>query len=232
MISTTLPPATTAFRPRSGYDLATGLGTPVANLLVPALAEAPQTTGPAVTLSVSGNPITQNGGTATITATLSEVSTLPITITLSFSGTATLGTNYSVSSTQITILAGQTSGSITVTGINTNSNVGNQTIVVSAVTVVNGTPANGSQSVTLIEIESNVPQVALTTSGGFGPGNNEFLENGGTVTITATLTEALAFNVTINLGFSGDAVFGTDYTAPMRPHRSRSTKGKPPARSR
>ena len=65
----------------------------------------------------------------------------------------------------------------------------------------------------MIELENEVPQVTLTTTGGFGPGQNEFLENSGTVTITATLTEAVSVPVTINLGFSGDAVFGTDYTA-------------------
>ena len=78
---------------------------------------------------------------------------------------------------------------------------------------MNATPANGSQSVAIIELENEVPQVALTTSSGFGPGNNEFVENGGSVTITATSTESLSVPITIALGFSGDAVFGTDYTA-------------------
>ena len=80
--------------------------------------------------------------------------------------------------------------------------------------MVNGTPANGSQSVTIIELENEVPQVTLTTSGGFGPSQNEFLENGGTVTDYRHFERSrLRSPITITLGFSGDAVFGTDYTA-------------------
>ena len=38
---TTSPAATTATRPATGYDMATGIGTPIANVLVPALAPSP-----------------------------------------------------------------------------------------------------------------------------------------------------------------------------------------------
>ncbi len=202
------------FPATAGYDLVTGIGSPVANLLVPDLAGISQTqSGPSVTLSVTGNPVVENGGVATVTATLSAPSTLPVTVDLQFSGTATFGTLYSVSATQIVIAAGQTSGSITITGINNNLNTGSQTIIVSAVAVTNGTPANGSQSINIILLETEAPQVTLTTSGGSGPSQNEFLENGGTVTVTATLTQAAAVQVTIALGLSGDAVLGTDYSA-------------------
>ena len=63
----------------AGYDLVTGLGTPVANLLVPALAgvSVPVTLGPgslqAGMMNVAYNrTITASGGTGTITLTASE----------------------------------------------------------------------------------------------------------------------------------------------------------------
>jgi Calx-beta domain/FG-GAP-like repeat/Carboxypeptidase regulatory-like domain len=194
-----------------GYDLVTGIGSPVANLLVPDLAGVSAAPGPAVTLSIQGNPISENGGQATITATLSAATTEAVTVQLQFSGTAVLGTQYSVSSTEIVIPAGQTTGSISVTGINTNQNIGNQTIIATASSIQGGTAAGGSQSVTLVELENLSPQVTLTTSGGVGPGLNEFSENAGTVTITATLTQPVSSTITIALGFSGDALLGTDY---------------------
>ena len=194
-----------------GYDLVTGIGTPVANLLVPDLAGVSVAPGPSVTLSIQGNPISENGGKATITATLSATTTEAVTVDLTFSGTAALGTQYSVSSNEIIIPAGQTTGSITVTGINTNQNTGNQTIIATASSIQGGTAAGGSQSVTLVELENQSPQVTLTTSGGVGPGLNEFSENAGTVTVTATLTQPVTSTITIALGFSGDALLGTDY---------------------
>ena len=81
------------------------------------------------------------------------------------------------SSQQIVIAAGQTSGSITVTGIDDGVNTGNLAVIATAGVVVNGTPANGSQSVTLIRLEAgDVSQVTLTTSGGAGPSETSSLK--------------------------------------------------------
>src|SRR5205814_2604474 len=56
---------------------------------------------PAVTLSLSGSPMTEAGGVATVTATLSPPSGQTVTVNLAFSGTATLGTDYTNSGTSI-----------------------------------------------------------------------------------------------------------------------------------
>ena len=68
---------------------------------------------PTVTLSGGGN-ITKPGGVATITATLSSISTNAVTVNLAFSGTATLTTDYTRSGTSIVIPAGSLTGSITI----------------------------------------------------------------------------------------------------------------------
>jgi hypothetical protein len=103
---------------------------------------------PSVALSLTGSPLTDNGGMATVTATLSAVSGLDTTVNLGFSGTATYGTNYTASATSIVIPAGDTSGGITLTGIDDGLNDGDKTIVVDIADVANGTEADGFQQVT------------------------------------------------------------------------------------
>ena len=49
---------------------------------------------PAVNLSLSGSPLAEAGGVATVTATLSAVSAQTVTVNLAFSGTATLTSDY------------------------------------------------------------------------------------------------------------------------------------------
>src|SRR6185369_11462276 len=75
-------------------------------------------TAPLVNLILSGSPLAENGGVATVRATLSNPSTQNVTVNLGFTGTATSGSDYVASSTSIVILAGATSGSITLTGVN------------------------------------------------------------------------------------------------------------------
>src|SRR5205823_14054025 len=70
------------------------------NLSNPTNATVPTATGtgtivnddtpPTVTLSLTGSPMAEAGGVATVTATLSRVYALTVTVDLAFSGTATL----------------------------------------------------------------------------------------------------------------------------------------------
>ncbi|MBR9814373.1 hypothetical protein GYB61_11025, partial [bacterium] len=82
-----------------------------------------------VTLSQSGSPLAENGGVATVTATLSNASSETVTVALTNSGTATSGTDYTPSASQIVIAAGATTGSITLTGINDAIFEGDESIV-------------------------------------------------------------------------------------------------------
>ncbi|MEW5902704.1 MAG: hypothetical protein AB1715_14660, partial [Acidobacteriota bacterium] len=61
---------------------------------------------PTVTLGLAGSPLAENGGVANVTATLSALSGLDVTVSLAFSGTATLTTDYTRSDSQIVIPAG------------------------------------------------------------------------------------------------------------------------------
>ncbi|MBL8825552.1 MAG: hypothetical protein JNM18_01115, partial [Planctomycetaceae bacterium] len=71
-----------------------------------------------VSVSVSGGPIAENGGTATVYFTLNHARNEDVVIYDGVGGTATLSSDYSASAYSVTIPAGQTSGSITFTALN------------------------------------------------------------------------------------------------------------------
>ena len=94
---------------------------------------------PTVTLGLSGSPLAENGGVATISATLSAVSSQTVTVTIGATGTATgSGTDYNLSSTTITINAGSTTGTANITGVNDAIDESNETVIIDITGVTNG----------------------------------------------------------------------------------------------
>jgi hypothetical protein len=195
-----------------GFASSTGAATnihEIRNLVISDLVPTPAPT-PTVALSLSGSPLAENGGVATVTATLSAASTSPVTVGLGFTGTATNVTDYTASGTSITIPAGSTSGSITLTGVTDTAVEGNETINVSTGTITGataGTPSSVSATITDTPAPTPTPTVALSLSG------SPLTENGGVATVTATLSAASTSPVTVGLGFAGTATNVTDYTA-------------------
>lgn len=120
---------------------------------------------PNVTLSLSGSPMSEDGGNGTVTATLSLASVSNVTVSLAFSGTASLGSDYTRSGTSITIPAGSTSGSITLTGIHDLTHETDETVIVDIASVTNGTES-GSQQVTAIitDDDSAVGKIAFASN--------------------------------------------------------------------
>jgi hypothetical protein len=168
---------------------------------------------PNVSLGLSGSPLAENGGVATVTATLSNPSYQNVTVNLSLSGTATGSTDYTASDNSITISAGQTSGSMTLTGIDDSLDEENETIIVDINNVTNGTE-NGTQQVTAtITDDDNPPTVQFTAASQSGA------ENGGTQTITAQLSAASSKTVSIPFTLGGTATqgAGNDYTITASP---------------
>ncbi len=107
-------------------------------------------TVPPMTLSLSGSPMAESGGVARVTATLSSVSALSVTVNLAFSGTATRTNDYTSSGTNIVISAGSTMGSILLTAVQDTIYEGNETIVVDVISVVNGIEIGVQQVVATI----------------------------------------------------------------------------------
>lgn len=163
-------------------------------------------TTPTVTLSTAATSIAENGGSTTVTATLSNVYLAPVTVTLSTSGTATSGTDYSLSATSITIPAGSTSASVTLTGTDDAVYEGSETVIIDISGVTNGTE-NGTQqkTVTITDNESG-PSVSISSSFSVST------EGGSGLTITATQSTTSSLATVVNFSFSGTAIYGTDYT--------------------
>jgi len=81
--------------------------------------------------TTSGSSNEGNSGTSTITvqATLSAASTQAVTVPISYSGTASFGTDYTNATTSITIAAGQTTGSATFSVVGDTTVEPNETVI-------------------------------------------------------------------------------------------------------
>lgn len=166
--------------------------------------------GPDVTLSVSGSPFDEDGGTATITANLSQIATAEVRVNLAFSGTATIVDDYTASNTVIIIAAGQTSGSITLSGVSDDLVEGNETVIVDITSVVNG-QESGQQQVTAVVKDNDVPPIISVSFVGGINGTGTLRENGGTATLRVSLSNAFLEDVEVGFAFAGQAILDLDY---------------------
>lgn len=165
---------------------------------------------PTVTLSQSVSSFAENGGTNTITASLSAVSGLPTTVNLGYGGTATHGTDYS-GATSIVIPAGDLFASIDLTGINdfVDEDPPAESVDVDVTSVVNGTE-NGTQQVTSTIIEDDQAGVTVTgPSGATHPitGNKQTTEVAGDnpeQSFTVALNSEPTADVTIDITSSDE----------------------------
>jgi len=114
----------------------------------------------------AGDPVTvgENGGTGTITATLTNTRLNDTTVNLAFSGTASFGVDYSAPTAMI-IAAGQLSTTILLTPINNDTIAANgKTVVVDVDGVVNGTE-QVEQRVFYTIVEDDVAGFTVTETG-------------------------------------------------------------------
>ncbi|MGQ0697824.1 MAG: carbohydrate binding domain-containing protein [Panacagrimonas sp.] len=116
-----------------------------------------------VSLSVTPASFSELSGSATVTATLSAVSTQDVTVNLLFGGTATNGSamgtpDYSASAASITIPANSTSGTITLASNDDLVFEGDETIVTMLGTLTDATAGTPSMvTVTIVENEPMPP---------------------------------------------------------------------------
>ncbi len=102
---------------------------------------------PSVTLSVTPSSIAEAAGTATLTTTLSATAPSDVVVSLSYSGTATVTSDYTRPSS-ITILAGALTGTATLTAVQDIIYEGAETIIVDISSVTNANES-GTQQVTV-----------------------------------------------------------------------------------
>ena len=118
---------------------------------------------PDVTLTVDNPTIPEANGVATFTANLSAAATVPVTINLAISGTAS-ASDFSASTTQIVIAPGATSGSITITAVQDEINESDETLVVDVTDVTNGNESGEQQATTTIVDDDESPLRALVAT--------------------------------------------------------------------
>lgn len=86
---------------------------------------------PGLTLDSDGTTLSEDNGSVTITAVLNVPAGSQVTIPVLTSGSATLNSDYSLSSSDIIINEGQTSGSLLITGLQDMTVEGVETLIVS-----------------------------------------------------------------------------------------------------
>ncbi|MXW01658.1 MAG: hypothetical protein F4X59_17865, partial [Holophagales bacterium] len=152
---------------------------------------------PTVTLVLGSSSIDEDGGSTTVTATLSAVSSQAVTVTVSaapvspaVAGDFTLSTNK-----KLTIAAGSTTstGTVTITAADNDIDAPNKSVTVSAtVSGGNGVSAPSNQTLTIND-NDGAPTVSLVLS------RWTIGENGGSTTVTATLSAVSSEAVTLTI---------------------------------
>ncbi|MEL4309044.1 MBG domain-containing protein [Joostella sp. CR20] len=144
-----------------------------------------------------------------VRATLSAAQSEPVTVFLSFSGTATNDVDYTRNADVIVINPGQTTGSIKINNKFDVITEGDETVVVSIINVVNATTAGNQTKTYTIKDNTSFPTVSLLLRDIYNPIQDE---NAGVAYIVAELSELSDFIVSIPLAYSGTATGGgVDY---------------------
>ena len=90
---------------------------------------------PGLSLNSDNDVLSEDSGNVTISAVINVAATNQISIPISTTGTATIDSDYTLSASEIIINAGQTSGSIVITGLQDTSIEGIETVVISLANV-------------------------------------------------------------------------------------------------
>jgi regulation of enolase protein 1 (concanavalin A-like superfamily) len=129
-----------------------------------------------------------------------------LVVSLTRSGTAISGTDYTAIGTTFTVLAGASNGTINVTPIQDTTSEGNETVILTIATnaaYTVGTASNATVTIadddrSTVNIVANIPDASETAG---HPGQ-----------FTVTRTVPTNVSLTVNLTISGTAINGTDYS--------------------
>ena len=167
---------------------------------------------PTTTLDLMPTSIGENGGSTTVTARLNRTSSETTTVTVSATAVSpAVSGDFRLSSNKtLTITAGQTSssGTVTLTANNNDADTPNKTVRVSG-TATNSAGVTGPSDVTLtITDDDAAPVMTLEVN------PTVIAEAAGNSTVTVRINNGVAFaeDQQIALTFTGTASKGTDYT--------------------
>ncbi|WP_317169958.1 Ig-like domain-containing protein [Pedobacter sp. SG918] len=141
------------------------------------------------------------------TFTLSNVSTTDTQITYSVTGTATSGLDYTSIGTTVTILAGQTTATVSVPVLDDNIAEGTETVILTMTAATSNPSITANTAPATVNITDNDSSIASITAG--TPGNENGPVNG---TFTVTLSNPSSQPTTITYTLGGTATEGSDYS--------------------
>jgi outer membrane protein OmpA-like peptidoglycan-associated protein/IMP cyclohydrolase len=153
----------------------------------------------------------ENIGTMTVTAQLSVVSGLDVTVPFTVAGTASNPPDYTITGSPITIPAGSLTADITINVVNDGMDENDETVIISMGVPVNATAGITSIHTATINDDDAPPTVSYTI-----PGQSE-AENNSTMTVTAQLSNVSGLDVTVPFSIGGSAGNTIDYTITVSP---------------
>lgn len=119
---------------------------------------------PTVSLALSHNSLAESRGTTTLTATLSAITEVDVTVELGYTGSASSG-DYITPLQQLLIPAGSIDAALVLTGVDDNLYDPDETVVVAITDVTNGLE-DGVQEVTATIVDDELrPTVSLSLAG-------------------------------------------------------------------
>jgi hypothetical protein len=157
----------------------------------------------------------QNGaesiGTMTVTAQLSAVSGINVSVPFTVGGTAKKSDDYTITVSPITIPAGLTTGAITINVVDDNADEPDETVIVTMGTPTNAT-ASGATVHTATILDNDLPPTVQFTAA-----SQNGQESVGTMTVTAQLSAVSGINVSVPFTVGGTAKRPDDYTITASP---------------
>ncbi|MBL8829813.1 MAG: hypothetical protein JNM18_22730, partial [Planctomycetaceae bacterium] len=162
---------------------------------------------PTVQFRLARQNVNENVGSVTLLVTQSAVSGLSVSVPFTLGGSASSGSDYTLTASPLTIPAGQTSAAITLTVVDDAVAEGSENLTVTLGTPTNATlGATTAQTITIVDNDA-APQLTLSLQ------SSPLAENGGVARVVAALSSVATQTVTVTLGFSGTATKNTDYSA-------------------
>jgi len=167
--------------------------------------------GPTVSFAAGAQSSVGENGTLSVSVILSAVSGLPVSVPFTLSGTALNPADYTITASPLVIPAGNPSGQLILTIAPDTLNEGNETVVLTMGTLVNGTPGATTVHTATITDDDSLPAVDFTSVSQTSAGES------GVLTITAQLSALSGLNVTVPFTVGGTATDPADYTITSSP---------------
>ena len=160
-----------------------------------------------VSFTLAAESVMENAGAAAITAQLWTPVGQDVIVPFTVSGTAVNPTDYTIApSSPLVIKAGQISTNITVNLVNDNKFELDRTVIVAMGTPTNATLGGIITNTLTINNDDPMPTLSFTVA------SQSVVENAGTATIRACLSQISGNIAVMNFNVSGTAVNPTDFT--------------------